>query len=158
MGGARMSIRQKPAQRELDPLWPATHMASTPVKSHLTLMGRSVPGQWTVERLPNEVEQGNETYRYLAPTGLCVLETIRPYEDGKTWHHVSASFPDRLPTWEDLGMVKRIFMGNNVTALQIFPPASRYVSLHPYVLHLWRCLDGDVTPEFSRVIDGVRHI
>lgn len=27
---------------------------------------------------------------------------------------------------------------------------SRHVNKHPYCLHLWRCLDGDVVPDFTR--------
>ena len=37
-------------------------------------------------------------------------------------------------------------------------PRSDPYCLHPYCLHLFRCLDGDVTPEFSTVIEGVRGI
>lgn len=133
-------------------------MATIPVPSRTTLLNRSLPQGWTVEQLPRHVEEGYDTYRYVAPTGLCVIETIRPYEDGKTWQHVSVSYGDHLPSWADLSMVKRIWMGNETTALQVFPPASRWVSIHPYVLHLWRSLDGDVTPEFSRVVDGERQV
>jgi hypothetical protein len=29
------------------------------------------------------------------------------------------------------------------------PPKAKHVSIHPGVLHLWHCLDGDVTPDMT---------
>ncbi len=119
-----------------------------------TKLGRAIPQGWTAGKLDET------TWWYQSQVlGLLVLESAdRIYEDGKRWHHVSVSREHQLPSWEDLGMVKRVFMGHEVTALQVLPPVSRYVNIHNFCLHLWRCLDGDVTPQFDHVLDGVRHV
>ncbi len=133
-------------QQQLDTAKPIKH----------TMTGRSLPNGWDGRQVNEDT-----AYFYHPITHMKIIETVAPpgiYGDPRRWHHVSLSFPDHLPTWEDLGMVKRIFMGHDVTALQVLPPVSRYVNLHPFVLHLWRSLDGDVTPDFSTVIDGVRHV
>jgi len=28
-------------------------------------------------------------------------------------------------------------------------PRAKHVNIHPGVLHVWHCLDGDVTPDFT---------
>ena len=111
-------------------------------------------------RLPN-------TYRYIGQFGtdgkmysrrsdqMKVIETwashkVEGQSQWQEWHHVSCSFPDHLPSYEDLKEIKAIFVGAALTALQIFPPADRHISIHDYALHLWTCLDGPVTPDFGK--------
>ncbi|HLL79839.1 MAG TPA: hypothetical protein VKT25_10080 [Ktedonobacteraceae bacterium] len=121
-----------------------------------TMTGRSLPNGWEGRQINEDT-----AYFYNPITRMKIIETVAPpgiYGDPRRWHHVSVSFPDRLPDWSDLEMVKRVWMGHEVTALQVIPPVRKYVNLHAYCLHLWRCLDGDVTPDFSTVIDGIRHV
>lgn len=83
-------------------------------------------------------------------SGLTVIESkgVHP-NDGREWLHVSCSYSHRLPDWEDLKLVKRVFVGDNRTALQVFPPAREWVNIHPFCLHLWCCLDDEVVPAFA---------
>lgn len=82
--------------------------------------------------------------------GLLVLVSCAEQGDGKRWLHVSVSRRDhKLPTWEQLLQVKNLFIGEARTALQVLPAKNRYVNIHPGVLHLWHCLEGDVTPDFT---------
>jgi len=81
-------------------------------------------------------------------------------EDGKRWLHASVSRKDRtLPTYDDLKQLKRLCIGEHRTALQVFPPMAKHVDiagkLGTEVLHLWACLDGDVTPDFTRGGDSI---
>lgn len=69
--------------------------------------------------------------------------------DGKRWLHCSMAHPNRLPTYEELQLLKRVWIGPDLTAYQIFPPPDQHVNLHRFCLHLWACLDGPVTPDFS---------
>lgn len=69
---------------------------------------------------------------------------------GENWLHVSASRRDRIPSWEDMVMVKRLFVGSQRKALQVMPPDAEAVNIHPHVLHLWCCLDRDPLPDFRR--------
>jgi hypothetical protein len=72
--------------------------------------------------------------------------------DGQWWLHVSVSREKYIPSYEDLADVKRVFVGDALQAVQIFPRRERHVNLHPYALHLWACLepDGDGLPDFGK--------
>jgi hypothetical protein len=67
--------------------------------------------------------------------------------DGKRWLHVSMSRQTRLPNYDDMKLVKRMFVGDDLAAYQCFPPAAQHVNLHENCLHLWAPLDGDPFPE-----------
>lgn len=69
--------------------------------------------------------------------------------DGKKWLHVSCAYKNRLPSWEDLKMVKETFIGKDKKAIQVLPPDSEYVNVNPYCLHLWHCVNGDGLPDFT---------
>lgn len=89
----------------------------------------------------------NRVYRYRDTT--TVLVSCARYGDGKHWLHVSVSRKNReLPSWELLSQVKDLFIGPARTALQVLPPRAKHVNIAP-VLHLFCCLDGDVTPDFT---------
>ena len=64
------------------------------------------------------------------------------------WLHVSYSRPTRVPSYDDLVLVKRCFIGAERKAISVHPPESEHVNLHPYCLHLWHALDGDGLPDF----------
>lgn len=68
--------------------------------------------------------------------------------DNKRWIHVSYSRPGKMPSYADLVLVKDRFIGAARSAISVHPPKSEHVSLHPYCLHLWHCLDGDGLPDF----------
>jgi hypothetical protein len=82
--------------------------------------------------------------------GLLVVVSCAERDDRKRWLHVSVSRRDhKIPTWEQLCQVKRVFIGDDRTALQILPPKAKWVNIHTACLHLWCSLDGDVTPDFT---------
>jgi hypothetical protein len=82
--------------------------------------------------------------------GLRVIVSARTEQDGKRWLHVSISHRSRqLPTWDNLKLVKEAFIGNDKLAIQVLPRAQDFVNIHPACLHLWHCLDGDPTPDFT---------
>lgn len=82
--------------------------------------------------------------------GLTVAITTQKENDGKFWTHVSISRPTRLPNYHDMCEVKSVFLGDDALALQLFVPKSEHVNIHPYCLHLWSCLDGRPTPDFTQ--------
>lgn len=61
--------------------------------------------------------------------------------DGSGWEHVSVSFVDRCPTWDEMCKVKAIFWDAEDCVMQLHPPESEYVNNHPFCLHLWRPID-----------------
>lgn len=91
----------------------------------------------------------DDGYRVVRGDGLYVIVSEAKEMDGRWWRHVSFSFPDRLPTWADARLVKDTFIGEGRKAIQVFPPASEHVNIHPYCLHLFWCCDGDVLPDFT---------
>ena len=88
---------------------------------------------------------------YSSTKGLKVLVSCLLEEDKEFWLHVSFSHRHRLPTYEEVKTVKRIFIGDDRVALQVFPKATEHVNVHPYCLHLWCCVSNDRRiPDFTR--------
>lgn len=83
-------------------------------------------------------------------TGQTVIASVDREADGRVWLHLSTALPARLPTYDELAFVKDTWVGREATALQVFAPRSKHVNQHPHCLHLWHCVDGDVTPDFTR--------
>lgn len=80
--------------------------------------------------------------------GRHVVGTVGQH-DGRWWLHVSVSRAKYIPSYEDLANVKRVFVGDEAQAVQIFPRRTRHVNIHAFCLHLWACLepDGDGLPD-----------
>lgn len=118
------------------------------------LRPKSLPSAW--KRLPPlhthpDGAQDRSLLAYGHASGLKVLFSAGLHE-GRWWAHVSVSMPNRLPTWDEFRTVKLLFLGPNRKAIQVRPKARDYVNIHPYVLHLWSCLepDGGGLPDFGR--------
>lgn len=75
------------------------------------------------------------------PSGTQALLVVGTNEDG--WEHVSISLrAKRLPTWEEMCIIKDIFWNDEEEVVQMHPRKSEYVNLAE-ALHLWRPVDGD---------------
>lgn len=97
---------------------------------------------------PNSPLYGLRHYR--KPDGQSVCLTVGIHDDGKRWPHVSLTHPRRIPLYEELMTVKDVFIGRDLQAIQVHPPRSRHVNIHPHCLHMWACLDGDGLPDFGK--------
>lgn len=95
-----------------------------------------------------ETPTGNGATFRSKTRGLFVMVSGAVELDGRRWIHVSVSRRDRLPSYDDLALVKRAFIGDERKALQVFAPSSEHYNLHAFCLHLWCCLDGDGLPDF----------
>ena len=93
-----------------------------------------------------EITQG--TSRAWMFNGLLVLATAAIMQDGREWLHVSFSRKSRIPSYDDLQLVKREFIGNDKKAIMVFPEQENYVNIHPNCLHLWYSAENPI-PEFS---------
>jgi hypothetical protein len=97
------------------------------------------------------VRQSLFAYRWPdSERGLSVVLSVERCDDKKRWLHVSVASPTRMPSYRELCDVKRIFMGPQSKAIEVFAPESEHVNIHPNCRHLWSCLDGDVLPDFRR--------
>lgn len=88
--------------------------------------------------------------KYRGPKGLTVIVSAAVEEDDKPWLHVSVAHRDRLPSYEELKLVKAFFIGRDKYAIQVFSPESKHVNIHPNCLHLWCCLSSNPIPDFTR--------
>ncbi len=79
---------------------------------------------------------GGRGYLYLHGTKSKPAGVV--FSWGRGWEHVSVSYPNRCPTWEEMCRVKNIFWNENECVIEYHPPKSDYVNNHPYCLHLWR--------------------
>jgi hypothetical protein len=108
----------------------------------------ALPNGWLeVRNLPPQFE-GQRAWQHI--DGRCVIGTVGAH-DVRWWLHVSVSRAKYIPSYDDLADVKRVFVGDALQALQIFPRAKQHVNIHPYCLHLWACLEpeGDGLPAFG---------
>ncbi len=78
---------------------------------------------------------------------LIVSGTVQ--DDGRRWLHMSMSCVGRVPSWAELVRAKEWVFGRDSKAIQVIPPRSEYVNIHPHVLHLFVCVDGDPLPDFT---------
>ena len=92
---------------------------------------RPVPDDWTPLASPAPA------LGWIHPDGVKVLLSTDRIADGSWWLHVSLSRADRLPSWDEIRLVKDLFVGRNRAAVQVLPPDRDYVNLHRYCLHLW---------------------
>ena len=70
------------------------------------------------------------------------MRVIASSADG--WDHVSVSRMTRCPYWPEMEAVRKLFLGANVAAMQLHLPDSEHINYHPYCLHIWRPMDGDI--------------
>lgn len=57
---------------------------------------------------------------------------------GGGWDHVSVSFRNRTPSWEEMAEIKDMFFRKDETAVQYHPEEDEYVNDHPHCLHIWK--------------------
>lgn len=58
------------------------------------------------------------------------------------WEHISVSFPNRCPTWDEMCVAKDIFWREDEACIQVHPAREVYINVHKYCLHIWRPKDG----------------
>lgn len=83
--------------------------------------------------------------------GFVMLQTAKGYKKAVVvyswcggWEHVSVSFKNRVPTWDEMCQVKEVFWGDDEVVMQLHPKKSEYINTHPYCLHLWKPIDKEI--------------
>jgi hypothetical protein len=94
-----------------------------------------LPPGWA-ER-PGHGPVARESKTYVSAGGLRVIHSLDTLADGSTWDHLSVSRIGLLPSWDDLVMVKEVFIGCEREALQLFPKRSEYINVCEFCLHIW---------------------
>lgn len=95
------------------------------------------------------------------PNGLRVIASrggeVHGQDDpGAMWDHVSVSYANRTPSWEDMCWVKSLFFFADEVAMQLHP-VEEYINNHPYCLHLWRPIE-DIIPMPPSILVGFKEL
>lgn len=126
-----------------------------------TMSGLPAPEGWYIEeRRYNFGTHVGLMWVRLSGEKISIIEDVTIKDDGKKWLHVSIGrAKSKMPTYEDIQMARRLFIGEHRECYQVFPTQARYVNFDN-VLHLWCCLDqpDGVLPHFEKMaispIDG----
>jgi hypothetical protein len=109
----------------------------------LPLPGK-LPSGWEL------IETRDDGGRWLNRKDLrIVIASFAIEADGRLWLHTSLSRRGRIPSYEDLVYLKRHWIGDDRKAVMVLPKRSEHVNIHPYVLHLFSCMDEDPLPDFT---------
>lgn len=87
-----------------------------------------------------------------ASLGTRTLAIIFSCNEG--WEHVSVSLPNRCPTWAEMCLVKDLFWEDDEAVMQLHPAKADYVNCHPWCLHLWRPLVGQIPLPPKELVGG----
>lgn len=107
----------------------------------LAIVSLRVLRQYEIYRrhLRGELGDSYNGYFYVPSRQLAIIVGT-----GEGWEHVSASHPDRCPTWEEMDEIKRLFWAPEDCVMQLHVPVTEHISCHPYCLHLWRPIDSKI--------------
>jgi len=91
---------------------------------------------------PTGVNWGAFAYPLLDGSELHIISSGE--DDMYHWEHVSVSHPRRCPTWDEMHKIKQLFWTDEEVVMQLHPPQSCYVNLHPFCLHMWRPVKAEI--------------
>jgi hypothetical protein len=136
-------MMQTPIRSALD----AARLSAAPSLEHkpYDLPPDGLPRGWRETTSPHH---GPFLRSFMRRDGLLVMASIALYDDGRWWHHISLSRDKRLPTYDELTEVKRLFLGEQAWAVQLFPPSSEHVNIMRYCLHLFSTSER-IFPDFT---------
>jgi hypothetical protein len=69
--------------------------------------------------------------------GLRVIGSVDENQHGHLLH-ISVSYQDKDPSWEDIKQVRYAFYGDEIDCMMVLPKLADYVNLHPHAFHLWQ--------------------
>lgn len=116
----------------------------------IPLTGKGPPPGWVIE------QERLDGARWINPKRqMVVIGSIAIEEDGKKWLHMSMSHRKRVPTYDELMYLKRHWIGDDRKAIMVLPEKDKHINIHPFVLHLWCCVDGDAIPDFTHGGDSL---
>ena len=71
------------------------------------------------------------------------------------WEHLSVSFDDMLPDWNNMQEMKEMFWKDDEECFQLHPKKENYINNHNYCLHIWRPLEQPI-PVPPTILVGFR--
>jgi hypothetical protein len=80
--------------------------------------------------------------------------------DGMGWKHVSAHIfekgIEKIPTWEQMCILKDLFWDEDDCVMQLHPPKKDYINNHKNCLHLWRPIGKEI-PTPDPIMVGIKN-
>jgi hypothetical protein len=73
---------------------------------------------------------------YDGPKGLSLICSLDDTPNHGILLHVSFSYAERMPGWDEIAAVKHALFPADVDAMMMLPAAEDYVNLHPRTLHV----------------------
>lgn len=70
------------------------------------------------------------------------IATVK-FTKAMNWEHLSVSFPDETPSWDDMQSMKEMFWKDDEECFQLHPKKENYINNHEHCLHIWRPIDGN---------------
>jgi hypothetical protein len=74
---------------------------------------------------------------YDCSDGLRVLCSLDETQFGFLLH-VSASYPDKDPSWQDIIEIRYAFFSGKIDCMMVLPKREDYVNLHQHCFHIWQ--------------------
>jgi len=74
---------------------------------------------------------------YHSGSGLALIVSVDETPHGRLLH-VSMSYADHDPTWEEIKLVREAIYSPDVDVMMVLPKAIDYVNAHEHCFHLWQ--------------------
>lgn len=97
----------------------------------------------------DKIEEKADGAAYRSADGLVVIISKAIEQDGKEWTHLSFSRKNRMPNYQDMILVKAVFLGPDREAIMVLPRMSKHVNIHKFCLHLFSTEDMPL-PDFTQ--------
>ena len=104
------------------------------------------PGE-QYKKLSQPFTGGDEYTKAWSWNGMTIIATVGKY-DGVQWLHVSFARKSKMPTYAEMKMIKRDFIGEDKKAIFVLPKKEQFVNINKFCLHLWTC-ENDILPDFD---------
>lgn len=101
------------------------------------LMGPSVLRDFAPNQATGDAILEARTWRNAA-TGLRVTASIDNTERWGPLLHVSMSYPNRDPQWQEIKLLREVFFPLDIDVAMILPRSEYYVNAHQHCFHLWQ--------------------
>lgn len=79
--------------------------------------------------------------------GIRVVVSAVKYNNWE-WLHVTFSRQNRIPSYDEVQLVRNTFIGEDKKSIMVFPSKEHYVNNAKYCLHLWYSKDNPI-PDFD---------
>lgn len=106
-------------------------------------------GEYEVEEMPPPPWMLRAKFYRAGPFKVLISDDD-DFGDGHRWRHLSVSRNDRVPSYDELLAVRDRFFPADAEVIQVFPPRTEHVNVHPYCLHLWWRKDGRLCPSIMK--------